>query len=816
MGSFLQDFQYALRTLLKRPAFTVVAVGSLALGIGVNATIFSWVERILLEPIAGVPASRELFSIKSVAANGDLIDSSYFDFKDFRGQSKTLSDVIAFKRRALYLGDAPKVERVWSEMVTGNFFDMLGVKAILGRTFSTEEQAERPGGAPVAVIGENFWRRRFQADPNIVGRVIKLNQNAFTIIGVAPASFPGTISGLSFDLWVPLMMHSQLTGSWNWLEDRNARPLDILARLRPGVDLERADVEVSAIAKRLEAAYPGTNVHIGSRVMAMDESPDGVQRILGKLLKVLLAVGAAVLLIVCANVGNLLLARATDRQKEFGIRLSLGATRARLLRQLFTEALVLALAGGALGLLAASWMTRGIELLVPSTDLPIAIVANGFDSLGFAFTLALCLGTTILCGLAPAWQTFHRTAQDVLRESGRGLSAGARSRALRGVLVVSELSLALIALIGSGLFIQSFKNAQAANPGFQPEHVLLAGVDLSQSRYPAEQSITLLRRLRDHLLTVPGIQSASICEDVPLGFSNGSWEQVDVRGYLPRAGENMKLYRNVISPGYFDTLKIPLLAGRDFNERDDTRAERVAIVNETFVKRYLAGGPALGHKFRGWGLDISIVGVARDSKYWKLSEPARPYFYVPLSQFFSSGMGVGVEARIADRPEAFEAKLRSEIQSVDPNIAISGTAPFVNYMSASYFAQKVGASLLTVLGCISLGLAMLGLYGVMNYSMSQRSHEIGIRMAVGARPSQVLQLVIREGMRLCLIGAVVGVVLASLVMQLAASVLFGVRSNDLATCAGATFILMALALVAIWLPARRASRIDPIEALRWE
>jgi predicted permease len=278
----------------------------------------------------------------------------------------------------------------------------------------------------------------------------------------------------------------------------------------------------------------------------------------------------------------------------------------------------------------------------------------------------------------------------------------------------------------------------------------------------------------------------------------------------------MKLYRNVISPGYFDTLKIPLLAGRDFNERDDTRAERVAIVNETFVKRYLAGGPALGHKFRGWGLDISIVGVARDSKYWKLSEPARPYFYVPLSQFFSSGMGVGVEARIADRPEAFEAKLRSEIQSVDPNIAISGTAPFVNYMSASYFAQKVGASLLTVLGCISLGLAMLGLYGVMNYSMSQRSHEIGIRMAVGARPSQVLQLVIREGMRLCLIGAVVGVVLASLVMQLAASVLFGVRSNDLATCAGATFILMALALVAIWLPARRASRIDPIEALRWE
>jgi predicted permease len=272
----------------------------------------------------------------------------------------------------------------------------------------------------------------------------------------------------------------------------------------------------------------------------------------------------------------------------------------------------------------------------------------------------------------------------------------------------------------------------------------------------------------------------------------------------------------VISPGYFATLQIPLMAGRDFNERDEVRTERVAIVNETFVHRFLAGAPALGHKFHGWGKEITIVGVARDSKYWQLSEPARPYFYVPLSQFFSSGMGVGVEVRTADRPEAFAAKLRSEIQSVDPNLAISGTAPFLSYMGASYFAQKVGASLLTVLGLISLALAMLGLYGVMTYSMSQRAHEIGIRMAVGARPAQVLQLVLREGMRLCLLGAAIGLVLALGVMRLAASVLFGIGSNDLGTCLGATSILIVLALVATWLPARRASRLDPIEALRWE
>jgi predicted permease len=816
MGSFLQDLQYALRTLLKRPAFTVVAVGSLALGIGVNATVFSWVERILLNPMPGVPNGRELVSIKTVAANGDLLDSSFLDFRDFRDQAKTLSGVIAFKQRPLYLGDPPHVERVWSEMVSGNFFDVLKVKPVLGRTFSTEEQAERPGGSPVAVISETLWRRRFQADPNIVGRVIKLNQKAFTIIGVTPAVFPGTVNGLNFDLWVPLMMHAELTGSWNWLDDRNSRPLVLMARVAPGADLKQADTEVRAIAKHLEAAYPNTNRNIGARVLAMADAPEGVQSVLGKLLKVLLAIGAAVLLIVCANVSNLLLARATARQKEFGIRLSLGATRARLLRQLFTEALVLALAGGALGLLAASWMTRGIEVLLPATDLPIANMASGLNSLGFLFTLALCLGTTILCGLAPAWQTFRRKAQDVLRESGPGVSAGVRSRALGGALVVSEISLALIALIGSGLFIQSFENAKTANPGFQPEHVLLAGYDLSQSRYPLEKSLTVLRRLRDHLLTVPGIQNASMCEDVPLGFSNGSWEEVDVHGYVPRRGENMKLYRNVVSPGYFATLEIPLVAGRDFNERDDRRTDRVAIVNETFVKRFLAGGFALGHKFKGFGGEITIIGVARDSKYHLLSEPPMPYFYVPLAQFYSPSMGVGIEVRTVDRPEAFAARLRAEIQSVDPNVAISGTSPFVSYMSASYFAQKVGASLLSVLGVIALALATLGLYGVMTYSMSQRSHEIGIRMAIGARPGQVLKHVMREGMRLCLIGSVAGVALALVVMRLASSVLFGIASNDLVTCLGATSVLIFFALVATWVPARRASRIDPIEALRWE
>ena len=816
MGSIADDLRYALRTLLKRPAFTLVAVGSLALGIGINSTIFAWVNRILLAPLPGVANSREMVSIKTVAPNGDLLDSSHLDYLDFRNQAKTLAGAIAFKERPVYLGTEPEVQRVWSQMVSGDFFDVLGVHAVLGRTFSRQEQAAGPGAAPVAVISDSLWRRQFQADSNVIGRVVKLNQQPFTIIGVTPPGFAGTVNGLNFDLWVPLSMLSQLTGSWNWLEDRNSRPLALMARLAPQAGLREAQVEMSGIAKRLESAYPDSNRNLGARVLTIADSPDGVQSVLGSLLKVLIAIGAAVLLIVCANVGNLLLARATSRQKEFGIRLSLGATRGRLLQQLFTEAFLLAVSGGALGLLAASWLTRGIDLLLPPTDLPLANMAGSLDSAGLVFTILLAFITTLLCGLAPAWQTLRRKANEILRDGARGLTAGSRTRSLRGILVVSELALALIALIGSGLLIRSFVNARVANPGFNPSQILLAGLDLSQSRYPAEKSVTLLRNIREHLLTVPGVRNVSMCEDVPLGFSGGSWEEIAVQGYSPRRGENMKLYRNVISPGYFATLQIPLLEGRDFNDLDDRRTSLVAIVNQTFVQRFLAGRPAIGHKFRGWGKDITIIGVARDSKYHRLSESAQPYFYVPISQFFSSGMGMGIEVKTMDRPEAFSERLRAELRSVDPNVAISGTAPFVNYMSASYFAQKVGASLLSVLGSIALSLAMLGLYGMMTYSISQRTHEIGIRMAVGARPAQVLQLVIREGMRLCVVGAGVGLILALLLSRLAASILFGVQSYDPAICIGATAVLVSFALIATWLPARRASKVDPIEALRWE
>ena len=817
MRTLYEDVRYALRAFQRRPAFTAVVVASLALGIAINATVFSWIERILISPLHGVRNGREIVSLKTVAPNGDLLDSSYLDFRDFRDQAKTLAGVIAFKQRPLYMGDAPALERVWSEMVSSNFFDVLGVKPILGRTFMPGEQMDRPGGAPFAVISEGLWRRRFQADPRIVGRTIKLNRQVFTIIGVTPAAFQGTLDGLTFDLWVPVTMQSQLTGSWNWLEDRNSRPLDLMARLQPGVTIEQAQAEVRTIGRRLELAYPDSNRRLGAAIVSIADSPDGVQHILGTLLKVLLVIGAAVLLIVCANVGNLLLARAVTRQKEFSIRLSLGASRARLLRLLCTEAAVLAFAGGALGLLLTAWMTHALELFLPPTDLPVSSTPGGVQSLGLLVTVVLSFATAILCALAPAAQFFQPDTQQALREAGRSLSSGVRSRGLRRVLVVCELSLALVALIGTGLFIKSFQNAKMAYPGFDPEHILLAGLDLSQAHASRDQSITLLARLQQQLQALPGVRAVSLCEDVPLGFSGGSWEEVSVNGYTPQPGENMKLWRNLISPAYFETLKIPLLAGRDFNQRDTRDTPRVAIVNEAFVKHFFGSGPALGRKFRAWGdQTITIVGIARNARYRELSEPSMPYLYLPLSQFYSPGMGVGIEVRTEGQPELSTPIVRAAIQSIDPNLPVTATAPFVSYMSASYFAQKVGANLLTALGLVSLLLATLGLYGVMAYSMSQRTREIGIRMALGARPMQVLRMVIREGMWLCIIGVAAGVVPALLLSRLAAGVLYGVQSSDPGTYLSAPAVLAAFALLAAWLPAHRAAHVNPVEALHWD
>ena len=821
MNNLIQDARYSIRTLLKTPGFVAVAVASLGLGIAANTAVFSWLDRVLIRPLPGVADSKRIVSIKNTAPNGDLLESSYLDYRDFRDQSKTLSGVIAFRELATYLGDPPQTERVWSEMVSGNFFDVLGVHALAGRTFSTEEQAEKPGAFPVAVISERLWKRQFQSDPAVVGSTVRLNRQPFTIVGVVPSEFKGTLPGLTLDLWFPIMMQSQVTGDWNWVEeDRKSRPLRLMARLSPGATVEEANAEINSIAGTLAEQYPPTNMNVGARAISLANSPDGTQGLLKVLLFVLSAVAGIVLLIVCANVGNLLLSRAVARQKEFGIRLSLGAGRGTLARQLLVEAFILSAAGGVTSILAAKWLAGAIDFLLPATELPTDLgSASSFDGLTFAFTFGLCLAAAVLCAMAPATQFLKSDLLDWLKEGTRGASSGARSRNLRGVLVACEIALALMAIVGAGLFLKSFRNSRLADPGFQPNGVLLAGLEMSGAGYTADQAFIALRRIQDQVGTAPGVVSACLSENVPLGFDAGSWEDLNVAGYVPRTGENMKIRRNLISPGYFQTLEMPLLEGRDFTERDDRNAARVAIVNQTFVRRFLTGGGqtiAIGRKFRGWGEDITIVGVVKDTKYHSLGEPATPFFYVPIAQRFSRNMSVAVLARTAGNSKTFEESLRSQIKSVDPNIGISQVAPLIDYMSASYFVQTLGANLLSVLAAVSLVLAMLGLYAVTGYSVTQRTHEIGIRMAIGARPFDILRMVLRQGAVLAFAGLVAGLGLSYLLSRVSASLLFEVSSTDPLIFIGGSAFLYAFAMFATWLPGRRAAKMNPLDALHWE
>ncbi|HYL99083.1 MAG TPA: ABC transporter permease, partial [Blastocatellia bacterium] len=684
--------------------------------------------------------------------------------------------------------------------------------------------ADRPGAYPVAVISERLWRSRFRSSPSIVGGTIRLNRQPFTVVGVVPSEFRGTMAGLTLDLWFPIMMQSQVTGDWNWPEeDRKSRPLRLMARLKPEVTVSQANAEIQAIAGRLAAEYPDTNKEMGAKVLSLADSPDGTQGLLKVLLFVLLAVAGIVLLIVCANVGNLLLARSVARQKEFGIRLSLGASRRRLVRQLATETLILACFGAALGLLAANWLGSTINFLLPPSGLPTDLGSSStFDGLTFGFTFLLCLTSALLCAVAPAVQFLRPDLQHWLKDTTRGSTAGRRSSRLRGILVASEMSLALLALIGAGLFLKSFRNSRAADPGFQPQGVLLAGVQLGQAGYTESQAFAALVRLQERVRALPGISAVSLSENVPLGFDAGSWEDLDVQGYVPHAGESMKIRRSLISPGYFDTMKIPLMEGRDFTLQDNKQAARVAIVNETFARRFLSNGSEddnqalIGRKFRGWGEEITIVGLAKDSKYHSLGEGPTPFFYVPLAQRFSRNMGFAVLARTPGRTESLSESVRSTVSSLDPNIQVNDVVPLTDFMSASYFVQTLGADLLTVLGVVSLLLAMLGLYGVMGYSIAQRTQEIGIRMAVGAQPADILKLALGEGSFLALIGIAGGIGLAFAMGRIASSMLFRVSSTDPAVYFEATMFLFGFALLATLLPALRAARLNPLKALHWD
>lgn len=814
MHTLLQDLRYAFRVSLKKPGFTLVAVLTLAIGIAANTTVFSWIDAVLLRPIPGVAKGNELVVFETTTASGEYFTTSYPDYRDYRDHVTLLAGLAMATPTALSIGEDDRAERVWGELVSGNYFSVLGVAPRLGRVFSPEEYGDKQGGYPLAVIGSGLWRRQFNSDPSVIGKTIRVNRQQLTIIGVAPPDFRGSVPGLAFEIWVPVVMGPQLNVMPEWMmRDRKTRNLIGTARLKPGVSIQQAQAEVSGIARQLAAMDPYTNGGITVTLLPVWKGHFGAQGMLLGPLQILMAVGVVVLLIVCANVANLLLARAMARQREFSVRVALGARRSRLVRQLLTESLVLAVLGALAGAPLAAWLSRALSYLVPLSGLPIALdlKLNGDILL---FTILVCLAACLVSGTAPALQTARADLNEVLKEGGRSGSAGSRAQRMRGLLVVSEVALALVAIISAGLFARSFQLARQIHPGFDANGVLVSNLGLSTAGYSVPDRKLFCRRLRERLESQPGVAGVTYADVIPLGFAAGPWEDLQIEGYLPAVAENMKIYRNVVAPGYFQVMRIPMIDGRDFTEQDDEKSRPVMIVSEAFVNRFFAGRTPIGRRVRGWGDWFTVVGVVKDSKHRSPNEPPLAYFYVPFRQVYRADLAISFYVRTPGNPDSTLAALRREVRQMDPGVGLFDAMPLTEFITASLFPQKVAAGLLSVLGVVALLLAAVGLYGVIAYSVTQRTQEIGIRMSLGAQPADVLGLVVRQGLGLTAVGLAVGTVVALAVTRLASGLLVKVSARDPVIFVGAAAVLTLVALAASYVPARRATRVDPNTALR--
>jgi predicted permease len=666
------------------------------------------------------------------------------------------------------------------------------------------------------VISHSYWKSRFHSDPSAIGSILRINRIPFTIIGVAPESFHGTHSGLDYSFWVPLTMYGQLTHTGTWmLNDRNTRNYMLMARLAPGVTMEQARSEIQSLANRMAIADADSNQGIGATVLPIWQSHFSTQSILLTPVAVLMGAGCVVLLIVCANLANLLLVRATGRIKEFSIRLTLGASPRQVAVQLFTETLFMTVVGSVGGLLLAYWLSDALRWLLPSVARPVMLPAP-IDGQVFAFSAVLAVLVALLASLVPALHAARTNVSDALKQSGRSGSAGPHSNRLRGLLVVSEMALAVIALVGAGLFLKSLDSARAVDRGFSPDGVALAEFDFSTTGYDAQQVDNFCRRLKDRLEQLPGVTAVSYDDSPQLGFHGGNWETLEVEGYIPGRNENMKIYRDLISPGFFASLKVPLLEGRDFDWRDDGRSQKVMIVNQEFVRRFLPNRVVIGTKVHGWGEWFTIVGVARDCKYHTVTESPQPYFYIPIRQIFRPEYGLTFHVRTSGSVSEAIQSLRTETAAIDPSLTIFDAQAMTEYIAASLFGAKIAATLLGVLSAVGLGLAAMGLYGVLGYSVAQRTQEIGLRIALGAGPMKVLSMVLLQGLRLTFLGVAIGSAIALALGRFLASLLYGVKPADPLTFLGVWLVLTVVALLACAIPVRRATRIDPMVALRYE
>jgi predicted permease len=819
-----QDLRHGARVLLKSPSFSVVAVLSLALGIGANTTIFTVVNAVLLHPLP-VKDISQLVEVDTIDAKTQVgfarltkLGLSFRNFQDYQQQNEVLAGMSCILATPLTWSGGAEPRQVNGQMVSANYFDVLGLRPAAGRFFLPDEDTKL-GGNNVAVISYSFWANKLGSDKDGVGKTLTLNAMPYTIIGVTPKGFKGTFTFSSAEqIWIPASMYPQvLTGfAKEFFNDRRFLNALAVGRLKPEMGLGQAEASLKTIAAKLEKDFPKDN---GGRSIALTPLTDAA---VGANLHdqialagtMMMTVVGLVLLIACANLANLLLARAARREKEMGLRAALGASRPRLIRQMLTECILLALLGGAAGLAiayvgrTALWSFR--PPFIEQNDIDLS-----FDLPVLLFTLGISLFTGLLFGLAPAFRTSVPDLAETLKLGGRGGSIGGGRNKLRSLLVVSEIALSLVALVGAGLFIRSMRGAQKMDPGFESKNLFMLAFDLGALHYDEGRGQQFWRSAIEQANATPGVKSAAVASNFPLGgglartvFPEGEDESTGYRGTLTQLDD--------VSVGYFDALRIPLVRGRLFTDADRKETARVAIINEAMAKKFWPNQEAIGKRFHFFGDAglLEVVGIARNSVVNAIGEVPPPLAYLPLTQDYAPAATIQVQT--TGKPEAAIAGVRTRIQSLEPNLAITNVQTIGQIIGQGLWAPEMGAALLALFGGLALVLAAVGVYGVLAYSVTQQTREIGIRMAMGAEPSHVLGLVVGQGLKLAVAGVALGIVVALALTRQLSSLLFGVSVYDPWAYGSVVMILVFVALLACYIPARRATRVDPLVALRYD
>jgi macrolide transport system ATP-binding/permease protein len=808
----IQDLRYGFRMLRRSPGFSILAILCLTLGIGANAAVFSWIEGILLRPFPLVADQGRLLAVAGTNRGAPGTDDmSWPDFQDLQRNCTVIEAFIAEKITGTTLSVGDRAERAPGSMVSANYFDAIGVHPMPGRGFDPGDDSG-PNAHPVTVISYQMWQDRFRGDPSIIGKTQALNGLPFTIVGVAPKGFYGTFVGYAFQFWVPASMQPQFDTGVYKLEDRGARWIEGFVRIKPGVSLEQAQAEISAVAARLETDYPDTNRGRGVRLFPLWQTPFNNAGALLPTLGIALVVVLSVLLIACANVGNLLLVRAFARQQEMTIRLSVGAGRARLVRQLLTEGLILSAFAAAGGLIMANWLRDALALLTPPRGGVLLRLPGELDWRVLALSAGVCLTSTLLFGLVPAILTSSIDLASALRSQSGGV-VGARGRSwVRSGLVLMQMSLSVVLLVGAGLLIQSLQAVRNANPGFSTQGVLTTSVDLFTAGYEPQRAKNFQDELIDRVQAIGGVESAAWSRMTPFTYRSYSSAPITVDGYdAPRDQQPTADY-NEVGPGFLATMGIPLVSGREFTRADDETALPVAIVDEAMAGQFWRGSDPVGRRVQVKGKWLQIVGVARAAKYRNLLETSRPFFYVPLRQH--SAAAAALQIRTPQGPAALAPALVREIHALDANVSPGELITMREQVDRTTASQRIAVTILGVFGGLALVLAAIGLYGVMASTVSQSTRELALRIALGAGRPDLLRLVMFKGLALTAGGVILGLVAAFELTRLMGYLLYKVNPRDPLAFAAAVVVIAIASLAACLVPAWRASRTDPILALR--